>query len=400
MKTKDHGAQEAHMQFSLAAEHLTPDAGAVARGATAFALDLYQQLRHNDGNLFFSPYSISTALAMTYAGARGDTATQIAQTLHFPLEDERLHEAFAAHERLLHAVQEKGDVLLSVANALWPAVGYAFLSTYLDLVKQFYGASITPLDFVRDPEAARVQINGWVKDETQGKIKDLIPSGLLDELTKLVLTNAIYFKGNWASQFDGKKTKDAPFWLTAKRAVDAPMMAQKRSFGYRAIDGLQVLELPYVGDDLSMILLLPRAIDGLPALEDALSAKNLARWTNRLRPQEVEVFLPRFKATSTFSLGGVLAKMGMRDAFGDADFSGMTGKRDLFISEVLHKAFVDVNEEGTEAAAATAVIMTKSMAFDMGPTIFKADHPFIFLILDKYSGGILFLGRVVDPTIA
>ncbi|HEY54450.1 MAG TPA: serpin family protein, partial [Caldilineae bacterium] len=360
------------MSFSSVTEFLTPDAMAVAKGTNAFALDLYQQLRHEKGNLFFSPYSISVALAMTYAGARGNTAAQMAQTLHFPQEDERLHEGFAALGRLLDAVQEKGDVLISVANALWPQEGYVFLASYLDLVKRFYGVSITPLDFVNDAEAARVQINARIEEETRGKISDLIPPGMLDSLTTLVLTNAIYFKGNWANQFDKKKTKENPFWLSATKAVDAPMMTQKRSFGYAAIRDLQILELPYVGGDLSMILLLPRSIDGLPALEDALTAENLGKWTRRLRPQEVEVFLPKFKATSSFSLSETLAAMGMKDVFGAADFSGMTGKRDLFISEVLHKAFIEVNEEGSEAAAATAVLVAKSFSFDMGPTVFKA----------------------------
>ena len=388
------------MMNSAPKEFLDPGAGELVQGNNAFALDLYQQLRHDKGNLFFSPYSISTALAMTYAGARGNTEVEMAQTLQFPPEQASLHETFAALEGKLNAVQGKGDVLLSVANALWPAVGYTFLSTYLDLVRQFYGVSITPLDFASDAEAARVQINGWVEDETQGKIKDLIPPRLLDELTTLVLTNAIYFKGNWASQFYKKRTKEIPFWLTAKRAVDVPTMTQKRSFGYAEVDNLQVLELPYVGDALSMILLLPRAVDGLTELEDALTAENLERWTRRLWPQEVEVFLPKFEMSASFKLGGILAEMGMRDAFGAADFSGMTGDRDLYISEVIHKAFVDVNEEGTEAAAATAVIMTRSVAFDIGPTIFKADHPFIFLIRDNHSGSVLFLGRVIDPSTA
>ena len=387
------------MSFAFAAKFLTPDAVAVAGGNTSFALDLYRRLRHVKGNLFFSPYSISAALAMTYAGARGNTAAQMAQTLHFPLEGERLHEGFSALDRLLEAIQERGDVLLSVANALWPREGYAFLASYLDLVKRFYGVSITPLDFVRDTEAARIQINGWVENETQGKIKDLIPPGLLNPLVTLILTNAIYFKGNWVNQFDKKKTRENPFWLNATKAVDTPMMAQKRSFGYAATKDLQVLMLPYVGDNLSMILLLPRAIDGLSALEDALTVANLKKWTNRLRSQEVEVFLPRFKATSTFSLGGALAAMGMPDAFGAADFSGMTGKRDLFISVVLHKAFIEVNEEGAEAAAATAVIM-RTMALNVGTPVFKADHPFIFLIRDNFSGSILFLGRMTNPTIA
>ncbi len=384
---------------SIPFEYLVLGGAELVRGNQAFALDLYQKLRHNQGNLFFSPYSITTALAMTYAGARGNTETEMAQTLHFKLEQERLHETLAVLQNKLNAVQEEGDVLLSVANALWPQIGYDFLASYLDLVRQFYGVSITSLDY-GNPEVARIQINTWVEDETQGKIKDLIPPGMLDSLTMLVLTNAIYFKGNWANQFDEKRTKDTPFWLTPERAVDASMMTQKRSFRYGGTGGLQVLELPYVGDDLSMVVLLPREIDGLNALEDALTTENLSAWTERIWEQEVEVHLPRFKLSSSFNLGETLVAMGMNDAFGDADFSGMTGERDLYISEVLHKAFVDVNEEGTEAAAATAVIMTRMSLVDMGPTIFKADHPFIFLIRDKFSGSILFLGRVTDPTIA
>ena len=385
------------MSFEFAAKYLTREAMAVARGNTSFALDLYQQLRHNAGNLFFSPYSISTALAMTYAGARGDTATQMAQTLHFPLAGERLHEAFAALGRLLNAVQERGDVLLSVANALWPQAGYHFLASFLDLVKRFYGLSITPLDFA-EPDKARAQINAWVEEETGDKIKELIRPGMLDSLTRLVLTNAIYFKGNWAHPFDRAKTKQAPFWLTAKRAVDVPMMAQKQDFEYAETAELQMLSLPYVGGALSMVLLLPREMDGLARLEDALTTENLKAWGRYLSSREVEVFLPRFELGSTFNLSGVLTGMGMRDAFGEeADFSGMTGGRDLYISEVVHKAYVAVNEEGTEAAAATAVLMAR-MALPPCPATFKADHPFIFLIRDNFVGGILFLGRVVAPT--
>lgn len=384
---------------SIPIEYAIPGAVDLVQGNNAFALDLYQKLRHDEGNLFFSPYSITTALAMTYAGARGNTEIEMAETLHFGLETEQLHQTFAALEDKISAVQDKGDVLISVANALWPQLGYDLLASFLDLVKQFYGVSITPLDY-GNPEAARIQINAWVEDETQGKIKDLIPPGMLDSLTMLVLTNAIYFKGNWANQFSKKKTKNVPFWLSKEQAVDAPMMTKKRSFRYGETDGLQVLELPYVGDDLSMILLLPQEIDDLTALEDALTTENLSGWTRRLWEEEVEVHLPRFKLSSSFNLGETLAEMGMKDAFGAADFSGMTGERDMYISEVLHKAFVDVNEEGTEAAAATAVIMTRMSFVDMGPTIFRADHPFIFLIRDNYSGSILFLGRVTDPTIA
>jgi len=386
------------VSFSFAAKFLTPDAVAVARGAMAFALELYQQLRHNEGNLFFSPYSISTALAMTYAGARGDTETQMAQTLHFPLEGERLHEAFAALARLLNAVQERGDILLCVANALWPQMGCSFLSSFLDLVQRFYDAAITPLNY-DEPDMARAYINAWIDEKTEGKIKGLIPPGLLNFMTTLVLTNAIYFKGSWAHPFDRANTKNAPFWLSANQAVDVPMMTQKRGFSYAETAEMQMLRLPYVGGALSMLVLLPRATDGLPELEKKLTAENLKALDRRLTSREVEVFLPQFELSSVFILSGVLASMGMRDAFGDADFSGMTNEQGLSISEVLHKAYVVVNEEGTEAAAATAVIMTREM-LPRRPAIFKADHPFIFLIQDNFVGNVLFMGRVIDPITA
>ena len=299
---------------SIPFEYQVAGGSQLVRGNSAFALDLYQQLRHNDGNLFYSPYSISTALAMTFAGARGNTETEMAQTLHFELEPEQLHETLAALENRLNAVQEGGDVLLSVANALWPQVGYDFLASFLDIVKQFYGVSITHLDY-RNPEAARVQINAWVEEETQGKIKNLIPSGMLDSLTMLVLTNAIYFKGDWASPFSIKKTKNALFWLTPDRAVDAPLMTKKRSFRYGEIDNLQILELPYVGDEISMLVLLPRAVDGLAELEGALTHENLRSWTNRIWEREVEVHLPKFKLSSSFNLGGTLGRNGHERRF-------------------------------------------------------------------------------------
>ena len=374
------------------------DTKTVVEGNTAYALDLYEKLKESEGNLFFSPYSISTALAMTYAGARGNTEKQMAKVLHFTLDQKQLHPAFAHLEAQLNIVQEKGNIDLSVANALWIQKDYVFLKEFLDLTKKSYGAVLNRVDFKGACEAARGKINTWVEEETKNKIKDLIKPGILDSLTRLVLANAIYFKGRWESQFEKSKTKQATFWLSPGNSLKVPMMNQKQKFRYMENDSLQILELPYVGNNLSMIVLLPKKVDGLAQLEAALSVKNLTTWMDLLREREILVFLPKYKMSSQFSLGQTLASMGMSDAFtGKADFSGMTGNKDLYISAVIHKAFVDVNEEGTEAAAATAVAMG-FLSMPVPPPIFRADHPFIFLIRHNPSESILFLGKVVNPT--
>ncbi len=370
------------------------DAAITARGNAAFALDLYRILAAESGNLCFSPYSISTALAMTYAGARGETELQMAQALHFMLEGARLHPAFAELEAALRASQDQGHVLMQVANKLWPQVGYPFLEEFLALTKAYYGVSITPVDY-GDPEAARLAINAWVGEKTHEKIKDLIGPGLLSPMTTLVLVNAIYFKGNWARQFDPQRTEPAPFWRTTADKVEVSMMHQTAHFGYAEIAGCQILELPYVGEDLAMTFLLPADPGGFAALETALTVEDLERWTGNLWEDEVEVYLPRFKVTGAFELGKALKSLGMVDAFGPADFSGMDGTLSLFISAVVHQAFVEVNEEGAEAAAATAVIMGRGMP--MPRPVFRADHPFLFLLRDRRTGGILFMGRVADP---
>jgi serine protease inhibitor len=370
-------------------------AAIAARENTVFALDLYRILATESGNLCVSPYSISTALAMTYAGARGETERQMAQAMHFTLDQARLHPAFAELEAGLRASQDKGDVLLQVANKLWPQVGYPFLEAFLALTRAYYGVSITPIDY-GDPEAARLAINAWVEEKTREKIKDLIPPGILSPMTTMVLVNAIYFKGNWAHQFDPQWTEPAPFWKTPADKVEVPMMKQTAHFGYGESAGCQILELPYVGEDLAMTLLLPAEPGGLAALEAALTVEDLARWTSSLWEAEVEVYLPRFKVRGAFELGRALMSLGMPDAFGArADFSGMDGTRSLFISAVLHQAFVEVNEEGAEAAAATAVVMARGLP--MAPPVFRADHPFLFLLRDRRTGGILFMGRVADP---
>ena len=280
------------MTHPVSTNSIDASARAVVEGNTAFALDLYQQLRQTEGNLFFSPYSISTALAMTYAGARGVTEAQMADALHFLLTQDALHPAFAKLEALLRDIQASGDVQLSVANALWPHIEYRFLDSFLDLVKVNYGVTRAAMDY-SDPEAARQQINAWVEEKTNGKIQDLIPPGIINTLTRLVLTNAIFFKGNWASQFEKARTRDADFALLSGKRVAVPMMAQKLECGYGETDGLQILKLPYVGDALSMIVLLPRPVDGLAALEARLTPDMLGRWTKHLWETKVEVFLPR-----------------------------------------------------------------------------------------------------------
>jgi serine protease inhibitor len=369
---------------------------AVVRGNTSFALELYRKLRVTDGNLFFSPFSISAALAMTYAGSHGVTQTQMANALHFPPDQNQLHRSFALLEARLKRVQEKGHIQLRTANAIWPRKGYKLLKTFLALTRKFYRVKITPVDF-GDEEGARKTINGWVEENTEEKIKDLISPGALDGATRLVLVNAIYFKGDWAKQFDPGLTRELLFSTATDTQVQVPMMTRKDEFRYAEDEELQILELPYAGDDLSMLIFLPGKVDGLLKLEESLTVENLDKWSKILAVTEMEVFLPKFELTFTFRLDDTLKSMGMPDAFSDqADFSGMDGTRQLFIAAVLHKAFVAVNEQGTEAAAATAVIMmTKAVL--ISPIIFRADHPFLFAIRENSTGSILFIGRVVNP---
>jgi serpin B len=377
-----------------------------------FALELYAKLQSRDGNLFFSPHSISTALAMTYAGSRGETESQMAKVLRFPVvvnpatessstpvpDRQRFASAFGKIIKDLNDRGQKGIYELSVANALWGQKGYGFREEFLELISTNYGGRFSEVDFIRAAGATRKTINTWVEKKTNDKIKNLIPEGVLNSMTRLVLTNAIYFKGNWARQFEEERTKDAPFTLTDGKKIDAAMMNQTAEFGYMETETFQALELPYVDDELSMIILLPTKFDGLCELEKTLTLENLSQWLAKLGERKVVVSIPKFKMTSQFSLASVLKSMGMRDAFsGSADFSGINGKRNLFISAVIHKAYVDVNEEGTEAAAATAVTVTLTSVSPAPIPVFRADHPFLFLIRDNHSGSILFFGRVMNP---
>ena len=386
------------------------DISALAEGNSRFALKLYRQLQQQqEGNLFFSPYSISAALAMTYAGARGQTATEMAGVLDFNMSPDRLHAAFSGLGSNLQGVGGKDGVELAIANALWPHHDYPFRKAYLDLIAASYDSAGKGLDYGK-PEVARGTINDWVEKQTREKIKDLIPEGVIDSLTRMVLTNAIYFKGSWASAFKEKSTREMPFKVTPQKAVKTPMMFQKGTFGYYQDADVQVLEMPYKGEKVSMFVLLPNQGGAgfrrpatppakkrtLADLEKMLTPAKLSEWLGKARPTKVDTWLPKFKMTSEFSLAERLQALGMKKAFSDADFSGMDGSRRLYLSAVLHKAFVEVNEEGTEAAAATAAVFAFRSAKPMGPR-FRADHPFLYLICDKESGSILFLGRYVTP---
>ncbi len=366
-----------------------------------FAFDLYSKYKSKEGNIFFSPYSISTALAMTYEGARGQTAEEMLSVFHFPEDDKTRRLGYA---NLYNEINKKDKKYkLHTANALWAQQYYQFLDEYFDIVEKYYGGKVTNLNFMGDQEGSRITINNWIEDHTNNKIKDLIPPGLITPLTRLVLTNAIYFKGEWVRQFNKDDTIEQDFRVTSNNIVKVPMMLRtddESIFNYAEDDKLQILELPYSGEELSMLILLPKNND-MEALENSLNFTVLSKIKEELIEQRVDIFIPRFKFETKYFMANTLEEMGMPTAFsGVADFSGMTGKKDLTISQVIHQAFVEVNEEGTEAAAATAVIMKITSIGPDEPKIptFRADHPFIFLIQDRETGIILFLGRVSDPS--
>jgi len=380
----------------------TSEQALLVEGNSAFAFELYKALKGEEGNLFYSPYSISVALAMTYAGARNETAEQIADTLQFILEQERLHPAFNWLDVELASRgegaegQDGEEFRLNIVNAIWGQKDYSFLSAFLDVLAENYGAGLRILDFITETEASRLAINQWVSDQTEGRIEDLIPQGAIDALTRLVLTNAIYFNAAWEYPFDEDMTADGPFYLLDGGQVTVPMMKQTESFGYTEGEGYQAVELLYDGGELSMVVLLPEA-GQFEAFEEGLQAQQVCNIISGLQPTEVALTMPQFEFDSEFSLKDTLAGMGMPIAFSSgADFSGMTGNPELAISDVVHKAFVAVDEAGTEAAAATAVIMTLT-AVPEPPVEVTIDRPFIFLIRDIDTGAILFVGRVMNP---
>ncbi|XP_061094471.1 leukocyte elastase inhibitor-like [Conger conger] len=373
---------------------------------TNFSLDLFKKISESNksDNIFYSPLSISSALAMVYMGARGNTATQIAESLHF-------HEADDIHaglKKLMSELNKEGaPYALSLANRLYGEQSYEFLEKYIQDTEEFYQAGLETVDFKSKAEDARVKINSWVEKQTKEKIKNLLSKGTVDNMTRLVLVNAIYFKGNWNSQFKGADTKELPFKLNKNESKPVQMMHQKANFGLTFIPEVscQILEMPYIGKELSMLFILPREIEddstGLERLERELTCKKLIKWTQpeNMDTPEVNVALPKFKMEESYDLREVLVSMGMKDAFdvSKSDFSGMSPSGDLVVSKVVHKAFVEVNEEGTEAAAATAAIMMGRSARPP-PIMFIADHPFLFFIRHNPSQSILFYGRFCSPS--
>ncbi len=386
------------------------DVVSLVEGNTAFALELYSQLTRSGGNLFYSPYSLSQAIAMAYAGAGGETQAQMADTLRFDLPQGRLHTAFNALDVLLtgQTWEEEGAVfLLNVAISVWAQEGYGFLPDYLDTLTLNYGEEVRLADFRRDAEGARGRINDWIADETEDRIRDTITSGAVDEFTRLVLANAIYFKAAWENAFDERATTDLAFHLLDGSKRDVPMMRREADLLYASGEGYQAIDLPYKGGDVAMTILLPKS-GRFSEFEESLSGDSVEAILDGLDYELVRLTMPKFAIESAFSLSDTLSAMGMPDAFDDeaANFSGMDGqtckeKGDicLLISDVLHKAFISVDEAGTEAAAATAVIAGATLEAEVEPEPIRlvVDRPFLFIIRHQATGAVLFVGRVLDP---
>lgn len=375
----------------------TPFAPAAA--GNAFGLDLYGNLRADGENLFFSPASIAYALAMTGLGARGGTAAEMDGVLHLPADDAVVAAGFGA--LMSDLARGDGAVTVNLANRLYGQRGTPFAPAYLALLERHFGAALEQVDYRNDSEAARRLINGWVEEQTAQKIRDLLAPGTVTSTTELVLVNAVYFLGKWVEPFPKHATVDAPFHRERGGDVTTKFMHKTGRFGYAELDGVQIATLPYRGDSMEMVVILPAEGTTLAKAEAQLDAGRLAAWLAAPAPTQVAVTLPRLHLETSFDLGGALAKLGMPTAFsGDADFTGMTtDATPLFISKVLHKAYLDVDEEGTEAAAATAVIMERASIMAPGQVkTFRADRPFILAIRHKASGAILFLGRVADPS--
>ncbi|MCS6908071.1 MAG: serpin family protein [Anaerolineales bacterium] len=382
------------------------DLAELVSGNTAFALDLYRLLSADAAeNLFYSPHSVSIALAMTYAGARGETERQMASALHFTLPQERLHPAFNALDQYFTGLgeaapedEESTPFRLHLANALWGQQGFEFLGEFLDVLAQNYGAGLRLVDFKANPEGARQTINQWVSEQTEQKIQDLIPPGTIDPLTRLVLTNAIYFNAAWQHPFQKEATSEQPFTLLSGEQVKVPMMKLSESLLYAEGEGYQLVSLPYHGAPLEMVVILP-AEGQFEALQANFTPAWLSQALEARQYRTVNLSFPKFQFEATFSLADALKRLGMPIAFqpDQADFSGMNGERDLYIGEVVHKAYINVDEAGTEAAAATGVIMEVTAIQPEPPVTMIVDRPFLFLIRDAQYGALLFIGQVVQP---
>ena len=385
-----------------------PDLSELVAGNNIFALDLYRILSSSEeDNLILSPYSISLALVMAYGGARGDTRAQMANTLHLNLPDERLYAAFNALDLHLTSLNQNTPAegeqpfRLNIANAVWGQIDYPFNTGYLDLLAQNFGAGLHLTDFIHDPEASRQTINDWVAEQTEQRIRDLLAPGTISPDTRLVLTNAIYFFGAWASQFEEENTADAPFTLLDGSTVTVPMMNQTDFFLYTQNEDFTAVSLPYEGGQAAMLIIMP-AQGNFADFEGTFDAAMLEEVEGSLKGGEVILTMPRWEHEASFSLPDALIQLGMQDAFDpvSADFTGIVeplGQPPLFISDVIHKAFIKVDEQGTEAAAATAVIMEVASAPAEEPVEIRLDHPFIYFILDSQTHTILFMGRVLNP---
>lgn len=372
------------------------ETGYTTNNANAFAFDVYKKLaQSSDNNIFFSPVSISMALGMTYAGANGETKQQMAKALRFPADDKNFHKQIG---NLMNELLSKGSkgVEISLANQQWADKSYKFRCKYLCEVKRAYKAPVKRLDFRNKSDESRLVINKWVEDQTRERIKDLLPGGSITNLTTLVLTNAIYFKGQWDSKFQEEDTNNEPFKTASGKEVQARMMNAKEKYNIYQGNGIKLLELPYAGKDFSMLVLLPNEETSLPQVEKQLTLDEINRYIDLMIESEVRIGLPKFKFESKAELKPVLSELGMPIAFSNtADLSRMARNKELKIDEVYHKAFVEVSEEGTEAAAATAVVIVrKSISI---PVDFIANRPFMFMIRENKNGNILFMGRVNNP---
>lgn len=378
------------------------DAAPAVTASNAFGFAFHREIMGAEGNLAYSPASISMALAMTYAGAKGDTADEMKKTLRFPAKADALHGGWAS---VISGWQGAEHVEISVANRLYGDKKYTFEAPYLALTKSRYGAPLLSVDFAGAPEAQRTLINDWVEKQTRDRIEDLIPAGGVSGDTRMALVNALYFKSQWATPFDTKRTADAAF-AAPKGSVTVPMMTQTEHMSYAEVDGVKLAQRSYKNGDFATLFVLPEKADGLAELENKLDAKLFTSWTSALSGERVEMKLPRFEIEQKepLELGGMLQKLGMSAAFqrGAADFTGITNPKNpedrLFIEKVYHKAFIGMDEAGTEAAAATAVMMGRAGGMPSEPKAFHADRPFLFFIRDAVTGLVMFTGRVVDPS--
>jgi len=376
------------------------NASNLAESNNHFAIDLFKQIQSRTDNLVYSPYSISTVLAMTYSGASGKTAEQMSEVLYFPPPGELERASWDLKNHILSNDTLSGTEI-SLANAIWAQENFNFLTDYTDRIKKWYDAPLTEMDFTQEDsrEESRMKINNWVEKNTREKIKDLISPGVLDANTRMVLTNAIYFNGKWKSPFNKNMTATRIFHVSSQESVKTDFMRHTTTFAYYEDEEIQALRLPYRGERLSMTILLPKSVDGWKLLSQVLNKDKLDRVESHFAETEVTVSLPKFTFESKFNLSEELSGMGMDQAFNMvADFSGMTDEKNLFIDEVIHQAFIEVSESGTEAAAATAAIIRLKGAPTEQPVRFNADHPFLYLIRDEHTGCIIFMGRLVKPS--